>query len=137
MNDSENQNQIIPAITTSNEIVVRQGQEGLAPAQQTKALGPEEWERLDSLRKRIESEPYHVMLGLRSGTSPSEVQHRVKILNDWLESIEKRPGLNGEERAALAICKEQIPLAEWVLTDPELGPSYVAKVDARQENKGI
>jgi hypothetical protein len=137
MNDSENQNQIIPAITTSNEIVVRQGQESLAPAQQTKALGPEEWERLDSLRKRIESEPYHVMLGLRSGTSPSEVQHRVTILNDWLESIEKRPGLNGEERAALAICKEQIPLAEWVLTDPELGPSYVAKVDARQENKGI
>jgi len=137
MNDAENPNQIIPEIATANEIVLRKDRGNLAPAQQTKALGPEEWERLDSLRKRIESEPYHVMLGLRSGTSPSEVQHRVGVLNDWLESIEKRPGLNGEERAALASCKAHIPLAEWVLTDPELGPNYVAKVDAREETKSI
>jgi hypothetical protein len=136
MNETTSKGTVIPKIATGNEIVVQTKNDAIAPVQTTRALGPEEWDRLNGLRKRIETEPYHTMLGIPSGSSPSEVQHRVAVLNDWLESIEKRPGLNGEERAALASCKAHIPSAEWVLTDPELGPSYMSRVSERQENEG-
>ena len=137
MSDPSTPNTISPERAANQEITLRNEENDLAVPKNSRGLSPEEWERLDGLRKRIETQPYHTMLGLRSDTSASEIQHRVSVLNEWLNSVEQRPGLNGEERAALAICKQQIPLAEWVLTNPEIGPSYVSKVDAREESKGI
>jgi len=133
----ENEPSVIPEMATGKEIIIQSGHETVAPLQTNRALNTEEWERLDDLRKRVETESYHGMLGIQSGSSPTEVRHRVSVLTDWLETIEKRPGLNGEERAALASCKAHIPLAEWVLSDPELGPSYVDQVTARHENKEL
>ncbi len=135
MSNIETSSPVIPEMATGKEIIVQSDHDERAPLQVTRALDSEEWLRLDSLRKRVETESYHEMLGIQSGTSPTEVRHRVSVLTDWLDTIEKRPGLNGEERAALVTCKAHIPLAEWVLADPELGPSYVDQVNARRKNK--
>jgi hypothetical protein len=81
----------------------------------------------------VNNEPYHVVLGLETDVSAADVKHRLAVLNEWLDHVSKRPNLNGEERAALQTCRTHLPMAEWVLTHPQLGERYLESVRARDE----